>query len=83
VRSAPSADKPESEAGAPTEASEAEKPPAPSGKPKEKPKATQEAGNASQNAKPTVDVRDRIDNPPPKPKPEKPKESGTWNPFGR
>jgi hypothetical protein len=81
VRSAPSADNPESKAETPKEASEAEKPPAPSRKPKDKPKATQEAGTTPQNAKPKIDVRDRIDNPP-KPEPEKPKESG-WNPFGR
>jgi hypothetical protein len=81
VRSAPNADNPESKAETPKEASEAEKPPAPSRKPKDKPKATQEAGNTPQNAKPKIDVRDRIDNPP-KPEPEKLKESG-WNPFGR
>ena len=81
AKNAPSADNPESVAETPTETSEAKKPPAPSRKPKDKPKATQEAGKASQSAKPKIDVRDRIDNPP-KPEPEKPKESG-WNPFGR
>ena len=82
ARSAPSADNPESKVETPKEASEVEKPPAPSQKPKGKPKAAQEAGSASQNAKPKIDVRDRIDNPPPKPEPKTPKESG-WNPFGR
>jgi hypothetical protein len=84
VRSAPSADNPGSAAETPTEASEADKPPVPSRKPKDKPRAMQEVGNASQNAKPKpkIDVRDRIDNPPPKAEPEKPQNSG-WNPFGR
>ena len=81
AKNAPSADNPEPVAETPTETSEAKKPPAPSPRPKDKPKATQEAGKASQSAKPKIDVRDRIDNPP-KPEPEKPKESG-WNPFGR
>jgi hypothetical protein len=78
-----SADNPQSKAKTPTEASEGENPPAPSRKPKEKPKTTQAAGNASQNATPEVDIRDRIDNPPPKPEPVKPKKRDIWNPFGR
>jgi hypothetical protein len=89
ARNAPSADSPQS-VEAPTETSEAEKPPAPSRKPKEKPGATQEADTSSQYAKPEIedDVRDRIENLKPKPKPEKPKdekpkEKNTWNPFGR
>jgi hypothetical protein len=80
--SAPSADKPQSDAKAPTEASEAENPPAPSRKPKEKSKSTQAIGTASQSVTPEVDVRDRIDNPP-KPEAVKPKKQDTWNPFGR
>ena len=82
ARSAPSADKPQSDAKAPTEASEAENPPAPSRKPKEKSKSTQAIGTASQSVTPEVDVRDRIDNPP-KPEAVKPKKQDTWNPFGR
>jgi hypothetical protein len=80
--SAPSADKPQSDAKAPTEAFEAENPPAPSRKPKEKSKSTQAIGTASQSVTPEVDVRDRIDNPP-KPEAVKPKKQDTWNPFGR
>ena len=81
-KSPPSADNPQSKAKAPTEASEAENPPAPSRKPKEKSKSTQAIGTASQSATPDVDVRDRIDNPP-KPEAVKPKKQDTWNPFGR
>ena len=82
-KSAPRHDNPQPEAKAPTEASEVENPPAPSRKPKEKPKSTQGTSTASQNATPEVDVRDRIDNPPPKPEPQKPKRGNTWNPFSR
>jgi hypothetical protein len=81
--STPSADNPQSEAKAPTEATEAEKPPVPPRKPKEKPKATQGASNASQDVTPEVDVRDRIDDLRPKPEPAKPKKKEIWNPFGR
>ena len=75
----------QAEAPAPTEtspakpaAAQAAKPAAPSKKPAEKPKAAETV------AKPQVDVRDRIDNPPPAaPAPaEKPKDKSIWNPFG-
>ena len=54
--------------------------PAPAKKSAAKPKPAVEADEPSQ-----VDVRDRIDNPPPAPPPaesSKPK-NGIWNPFGR
>jgi hypothetical protein len=51
---------------------------APTKKPPAQPKAT----NAGSN--PPVDVRDRIDNPPPPAaSAEKPRQRGGWNPFGR
>lgn len=57
------------------------KPPAPARKAKEKPKTAQEAVGTTEK----VDVRDRLDSPPPAPQPARPKqkERSGWNPFGR
>ena len=70
---------PEAEAAPKPGSAEVSKP-APAKKSAAKPKPAAEAEEPSQ-----VDVRDRIDNPPPGPPPaEKPKpKNSIWNPFGR
>ena len=61
------------------ETAEVVKPAAPVKKPAAKPKPAAEIEETP------PDVRDRIDSPPPAPRPtaEKPKQKGIWNPFGR
>jgi len=68
------------------EAADAEKPPMPPRKNKPKPKPADDASSQSSNtqaAKPNLDVRDRIEQPPASPSPAKPKQKSIWNPFGR
>jgi hypothetical protein len=77
----PSQPTPQSQ-GAPApqpDAAEAVKPATPAKKPAAKPKPAA----AEIEETPPPDVRDRIDNPPPAPPAEKPKQKSGWNPFGR
>jgi hypothetical protein len=63
-------------------AAEVTKPAAPAKKPAAKPKPAAETEETV--VSPQVDVRDRIDSPPPAPPAEKPKpKNSIWNPFGR
>jgi hypothetical protein len=82
----PSAEKPkaadEAKPGADSEkkAEEREKPPSPAKKPKAK---STEKGASDKSSETDVDVRDRIDNPPPAPPPASdPPKRKIWNPFG-
>jgi hypothetical protein len=86
-QSAPSAAEPANKS---SEAIDTDKPPVPPRKATPKPKAAEDAdvdsegsGPEAQASKPSLDVRDRIEQPRAAPPREKPKQKNIWNPFGR